>query len=183
MDVKLSRERKSLIKCMYLLGKVCCDVYKGEKKKSMKIHRPFFQVSWFRKDDGMLQVLTIGKDTFVADQRFSSAWENNDWRLKIQPAQAGDSGAYLCQISTHPPTLLVTHLQVIGKSAVNRQLVSKPPERNCQTFSLSGLSHCLAGCSSASPLKAEKPIFKVSTLFEKNQICRSIIEAFFSCST
>ena len=68
----------------------------------------------------MLHVLTIGKETFVADPRFSSAWkkpgpEGGDWRLRIHPTQAGDGGTYLCQISTHPPTLLVTHLQVIGE--------------------------------------------------------------------
>ena len=68
----------------------------------------------------MLHVLTIGKDTFVADPRFASAWKKHDidpddWRLRIHPTQAGDGGTYLCQISTHPPTLLVTHLQVIGE--------------------------------------------------------------------
>ena len=39
----------------------------------------------------------------------------NDWRLRIRPTTPRDNGTYLCQISTHPPTLLVTHLQVIGK--------------------------------------------------------------------
>ena len=76
----------------------------------------FFQVSWFRKEDGILHVLTIGKETFIADQRFSSALKRpNDWRLRIRPTNSQDNGTYLCQISTHPPTLLVTNLQVIGK--------------------------------------------------------------------
>ncbi len=75
------------------------------------------KVSWFRKEDGILHVLTIGKETFIADQRFSSAFKSpNDWRLRIKPTNPGDNGTYLCQISTHPPTLLVTHLQVIGKN-------------------------------------------------------------------
>lgn len=74
------------------------------------------QVSWFRKEDGILKVLTIGKETFIADQRFSSAFKSpKDWRLRIKPTNPRDNGTYLCQISTHPPTLLVTHLQVIGE--------------------------------------------------------------------
>ena len=75
-----------------------------------------FQVSWFRKEDNILKVLTIGEETFVADERFSSAFKSpHDWRLRIRPTNPRDNGTYLCQISTHPPTLLVTNLQVIGK--------------------------------------------------------------------
>ena len=74
------------------------------------------QVSWFRKEDDFLHVLTIGKETFSADQRYASAFkEPYNWRLKIKPTQTIDDGTYLCQISTHPPTILVTNLQVIGK--------------------------------------------------------------------
>lgn len=73
-----------------------------------------FQVSWFRKEDGILKVLTIGEETFLADDRFSSAFKSpHDWRLRIRPTNSRDNGTYLCQISTHPPTLLVTNLQVI----------------------------------------------------------------------
>jgi hypothetical protein len=38
----------------------------------------------------------------------------NNWRLRIRPTMAIDDGTYLCQISTHPPTILVTNLRVIG---------------------------------------------------------------------
>ena len=63
-----------------------------------------------------LHVLTIGKEIFSADQRYSPAFkEPYNWRLRIKPAQSIDDGTYLCQISTHPPTILVTNLQVIGK--------------------------------------------------------------------
>ena len=83
-----------------------------------------FKVSWFRKGDGMLYFLTVGKDTFVADPRFSLALkkpgpEDGNWCLRIHPTQASDDGTYLCQISTHPPTLLITHLQVIGEYLVS----------------------------------------------------------------
>jgi hypothetical protein len=39
----------------------------------------------------------------------------NNWRLRIKPTMAIDDGTYLCQISTHPPTILVTNLKIIGK--------------------------------------------------------------------
>ena len=61
-------------------------------------------------------MLTIGKETFIADARFSSAFKHPyDWRLRIRPTNSRDNGTYLCQISTHPPTILVSHMQVIGK--------------------------------------------------------------------
>ena len=31
-----------------------------------------------------------------------------------RPTMAIDDGTYLCQISTHPPTILVTNLKIIG---------------------------------------------------------------------
>ena len=87
----------------------------------------------------MLHVLTIGKETFVADPRFSSAWkkpgpEGGDWRLRIHPTQAGDGGTYLCQISTHPPTLLITHLQVIGEYLVCTPNLSSAASEFCFVF-------------------------------------------------
>ena len=41
---------------------------------------------------------------------------NNNWRLRIRPTMAIDDGTYLCQISTHPPTILVTNLKIIGEN-------------------------------------------------------------------
>lgn len=72
------------------------------------------QVSWFRKENGTLHVLTIGRETFSADERYSLAHKKpNNWRLRIRPTRELDNGTYLCQISTHPPTLLITNLRVI----------------------------------------------------------------------
>ena len=49
------------------------------------------QVSWFRKEDGILTVLTIGKSAFIADERFSSAYRRpHDWRLRIKPTNPRD---------------------------------------------------------------------------------------------
>jgi hypothetical protein len=74
-------------------------------------------VSWFRRQNSSLSVLTIGKETFSADLRYSMELDKsaNNWRLRIKPTMAIDDGTYLCQISTHPPTILVTNLKIIGK--------------------------------------------------------------------
>ena len=98
-----------------------------------------FKVSWFRKGDGMLYFLTVGKDTFVADPRFSLALkkpgpEDGNWCLRIHPTQPGDDGTYLCQISTHPPTLLITHLQVIGEYLVCTPNLSSAASEFCFVF-------------------------------------------------
>ena len=77
----------------------------------------FRQVSWFRRQNSSLSVLTIGGDTFSADDRYSLQLDKltNNWRLRIKPTMAVDDGTYLCQISTHPPTILLTNLKIIGK--------------------------------------------------------------------
>ena len=74
------------------------------------------QVSWFRKQNTSLNLLTIGKDSFSADPRYSVALRKpENWRLKIRPVMAKDNGTYLCQVSTHPPIIFLQHLKVIGK--------------------------------------------------------------------
>ena len=73
------------------------------------------QVSWFRKQNTTLNLLTIGKDSFSADPRYSVAFRKpENWRLKIRPVMAKDNGTYLCQVSTHPPIIFLQHLKVIG---------------------------------------------------------------------
>ena len=73
------------------------------------------QVSWFRKQNTSLNLLTIGKDSFSADPRYSVAFRKpENWRLKIRPVMAKDNGTYLCQVSTHPPIIFLQHLKVIG---------------------------------------------------------------------
>lgn len=109
----------------------------------------FVKVSWIRKDESHLHILTIGKSTFSADDRYSLSLQRkhknrrrhqkkessnvnpvssgdpqdqvDNWRLKIKPSVRGDNGTYYCQVSTHPPIVLVTHLEIIGKR-INRNL-------------------------------------------------------------
>ncbi|XP_018019333.1 uncharacterized protein LOC108675815 [Hyalella azteca] len=57
-------------------------------------------VSWFRKRDS--HILTVDRNTFIADDRFS-AWHEGgtqSWTLRIQYAQFRDAGDYECQVST-----------------------------------------------------------------------------------
>ena len=76
----------------------------------------YLKVSWFRKQNTSLNLLTIGKDSFSADPRYSVAFRKpENWRLKIRPVMAKDNGTYLCQVSTHPPIIFLQHLKVIGK--------------------------------------------------------------------
>ena len=76
------------------------------------------QVSWFRRDGSRLDILTVGRDSFSLDARYSVAFERPDnWRLRVRPTLRRDNGSYLCQVSTHPPIILVTHLKIIGKRA------------------------------------------------------------------
>ena len=102
------------IRCYYLVSTYrvlfCTAIL-----KPVLNHSCFFQVSWFRRQNSSLSVLTIGRDTFSADLRYSMDLEKpSNWRLRIRPTMAVDDGTYLCQISTHPPTILVTNLKVIG---------------------------------------------------------------------
>ena len=77
---------------------------------------PFFQVSWFKRHDRSLNVLTIGRETFSADDRYSLSHRRPDnWRLKVRPTLARDNGTYVCQVSRHPPIILLTHLKIIGE--------------------------------------------------------------------
>ena len=74
------------------------------------------QVSWFRREGPRLDILTVGRDSFSLDARYSVALERpNNWRLRVRPTMRRDNGSYLCQVSTHPPIILVTHLKIIGK--------------------------------------------------------------------
>ena len=77
------------------------------------------QVSWFRREGPRLDILTVGRDSFSLDARYSVALERpNNWRLRVRPTMRRDNGSYLCQVSTHPPIILVTHLKIIGKYRV-----------------------------------------------------------------
>ncbi|XP_042212066.1 uncharacterized protein LOC121859337 [Homarus americanus] len=72
-------------------------------------------VSWVRKRD--YQLLTVGLHTHSSDDRFSINYVHWDWQLHIRYVQPRDAGVYECQVSSHPPTSLFVHLQVVEAEA------------------------------------------------------------------
>ncbi|XP_064106579.1 uncharacterized protein LOC135215611 isoform X2 [Macrobrachium nipponense] len=72
-------------------------------------------VSWIRKRD--YQLLTVGLHTHSSDDRFSINYVHWDWQLHIRYVQPRDAGAYECQVSSHPPTSLFVHLEVVEAEA------------------------------------------------------------------
>ncbi|KAK7079751.1 hypothetical protein SK128_003109 [Halocaridina rubra] len=77
-------------------------------------------VSWIRKRD--YQLLTVGLHTHSSDDRFTINYVHWDWQLHIRYVQPRDAGAYECQVSSHPPTSLFVHLQVVGQRLRRRFL-------------------------------------------------------------
>ena len=73
------------------------------------------QVSWVKAKDADSDILTVGKYTFVNDERFSVFLSTDTWTLVIKYVQARDSGVYECQISTEPKMALMFRLNVIGQ--------------------------------------------------------------------
>uniref|UniRef100_A0A1I8QB74 Ig-like domain-containing protein n=1 Tax=Stomoxys calcitrans TaxID=35570 RepID=A0A1I8QB74_STOCA len=71
-------------------------------------------ISWIRKKD--YHLLTVGLTTYSSDERFSANHlkHSEDWTLQIKYVQQRDAGIYECQISTHPPTSIFLHLDVVG---------------------------------------------------------------------
>ena len=48
--------------------------------------------------------------------RYSLNFEHpNNWKLQIKYTQKRDEGTYECQVSTHPPTVRLVHLNIVGK--------------------------------------------------------------------
>ncbi|XP_032777657.2 uncharacterized protein LOC116916514 isoform X1 [Daphnia magna] len=68
-------------------------------------------VSWMKKTEDNLQLLTVGESSHTADPRISPDFTYPHlWQLKFNPAMINDSGTYLCHISTDPP--LIRHIRL-----------------------------------------------------------------------
>ncbi|KAI9589599.1 hemicentin-1 [Glossina fuscipes] len=71
-------------------------------------------VSWMRRKGDDLALITFGRHTYSGDSRYSLEFEEpNDWKLLIQYANERDEGPYECQVSSHPPLVLLAYLTVI----------------------------------------------------------------------
>ncbi|GAB6032420.1 hypothetical protein CHUAL_011058 [Chamberlinius hualienensis] len=76
-------------------------------------------VSWVRHRD--LHILTVGRYTYITDQRFQAYHLANteDWTLQIRYTQQRDAGIYECQVSTEPKlNLLISLNVVVPKSSI-----------------------------------------------------------------
>lgn len=82
-----------------------------------KYHAPIFlQVSWVKRKGDELNLITFGRHTYSSDSRYALEYQApNDWQLLIQYANERDEGHYECQVSAHPPLVLVVYLTVVGK--------------------------------------------------------------------
>nr|CAH0103213.1 unnamed protein product [Daphnia galeata] len=70
-------------------------------------------VSWIRKTEDDLQLLTVGESSHTADPRINPEFiYPHLWQLKFNPAMVNDSGTYLCHISTDPPLIRYIHLEI-----------------------------------------------------------------------
>ncbi|KAJ1528342.1 hypothetical protein ONE63_006762 [Megalurothrips usitatus] len=75
-------------------------------------------VSWVlrKPSEDSLRLLTVGHMTYSGDTRHSVEFlYPNNWRLIVRNVTKLDEGTYECQISTHPPKLIRTHLLVNGE--------------------------------------------------------------------
>lgn len=88
-------------------------------KTQFRVTQIYFalQVSWVRRKEEQLHLITFGASTYISDSRYSLEFKQpNDWQLHIQYANERDEGQFECQISTSPPLILIIYLEVIGKT-------------------------------------------------------------------
>ncbi|XP_063698189.1 uncharacterized protein LOC134829122 [Culicoides brevitarsis] len=76
-------------------------------------------VSWLRRKDETYHLLTVALTTYSSDERFTTIHlsHSEDWTLQIKFVQVRDSGVYECQVSTHPPSSIFIHLNVVEARA------------------------------------------------------------------
>lgn len=73
-------------------------------------------MSWVKRRGDHLNLITFGRHTYSSDSRYSLVLEPpNNWQLQIQYSNARDEGIYECQVSLHPPMVLLVYLTVVGK--------------------------------------------------------------------
>jgi hypothetical protein len=75
------------------------------------------QVTWIQRKEDSIHLLTVGKQTYSNDARFSLNFRYpNNWRLQVLFVSRRDEATYECQVATHPPRVLQVTLRVSGES-------------------------------------------------------------------
>ncbi|XP_042235871.1 zwei Ig domain protein zig-8-like [Homarus americanus] len=84
-------------------------------------------VTWMRVRD--LHILTVGRKTYTADDRFQvlHSAKTDDWTLQLQYTQPRDAGAYKCQVNSDPKIVRNVYLTVTDKRVLDGQLYRMPP--------------------------------------------------------
>lgn len=73
------------------------------------------KVMWLRRNTDWASLLTLGNATHISDSRYSVSFQYpNNWRLAISGVRREDRGAYVCQVNTHPPRMLITNVTVLA---------------------------------------------------------------------
>jgi len=73
-------------------------------------------VSWLKRigENKDPHLLTYGRQTYSSDARFQIIYEKpNNWKLQIQFTKRTDVGLYECMVSTNPPLIQYTYLNVV----------------------------------------------------------------------
>ncbi|CAN7936957.1 unnamed protein product, partial [Ixodes hexagonus] len=89
-----------------------CFVFKLNRIYKKKL------VLWIRRRD--YNVLTVGLDTYTADDRFQAVHleRSSDWALQVKYVQLSDGGLYECQVSSDPKISYFVNLTVLVAKAV-----------------------------------------------------------------
>lgn len=106
-----------IVVCDYLHCAFTGAHFSSDILRFFSLRHCFQQVSWVRRHEQELHLLTVGMQTYSTDSRFSLHFQHpNDWRLQIKYARPRDEGIYECQISIHPPRIYTVRLIVVGES-------------------------------------------------------------------
>lgn len=71
---------------------------------------------WVKRTSEKFSLLTVGNITYSGDPRIKITFQYpNNWRLHIDPLTKEDGGLYMCQVSTHPPKVFATQINVLRK--------------------------------------------------------------------